>query len=145
MLQSTSQNILKNAQSWKEPSYLLERKENLKMWQKCTSCTMEASKGKGKRSKNFNMWYGFLQPCPCLFCIPHRNQERASWRYCRRIGRIRNNTEDDAQSYKSAKLKKILKMILLYWVKGEPGIGKKEVASNAVLYPRWDPGAETWH
>lgn len=91
---------------------------------------MEASEGKGKRSKNFNMWYSFLQPCPCLFCIPHRNQERSSWRYCRRIGRIRNNTEDDAQSYKSAKLKKILKMILLYWVKGEPGIGKKEVVSN---------------
>lgn len=50
-----------------------------------------------------------------------------------------NNTADEKQPYdKSAELNKVLKVILLYQVKEESDIGKKEVVLNAV----WDPGAE---
>lgn len=80
-----------------------------------------------------------LQPCSCSVCISPRRQGRALWRCCRRMGRLLNNTADEKQPYdKSAEVNKVLKVILLYQVKEESDIGKKEVVLNAV----WDPGAE---
>ena len=36
-------------------------------------------------------------------------------------------------------------MALLYWVKGESGIGRKEVVLITVWYPGWNSGAGKGH